>query len=242
MNIRNLSLTDAVLRSGLEKLQEREKPGEKPAYTITISREVGALGLRTAAEIGKRLGWPVYDRELLVKIGELMWCDMPHVERLRFDERHVGWFEEFLTSLSSSPGITPAAYVKKLVGVVQGLGKSGNCVIVGRGASFILPAATTIRVRLVAKLPDRIARIADIKALSEADAARHIETTDRSRGQFVKNTFGKDASDAHEYDLVINTSCVGTEEAAELIIDTLRLFGKRGKTDAVPKAKAAAMA
>lgn len=234
MNIRNVSLTltDALLRSDLEKLQDRDKAPEKPPFTITISREVGALGLKTASEIGKRLGWPVYDHEILNKITEELGKDIPRVERQRLDERHVGWFEEFLTNLSGGPPVTPTTYLKKLIGVVRGLGTIGKCVIVGRGANFILPRATTLRVRLVANLADRIPRIADIMAMSEADAAHHIERTDKGRGLFVKNNFGKDSGDPHEYDLVINTSYVGIEEAAEIIVDTLRVFEKRGQLEA----------
>lgn len=236
MNIRNisLSLTDSLLRSDLEKLHDREKPPEKPAYTITISREVGALGLKTATAIGKRLGWPVYDQELINKITEELGRELPHVERKRLDERHVGWLEEFLTNLSGGQLVTPTAYLKKLIAVVRGLGNMGKCVIVGRGANFVLPAASTVRVRLVANLADRIPRIADIMAMSEADAAEHIAKTDKGRFLFVKNNFAKDPADPHEYDLVINTSCVGIEEAAEIIVDTLHVFEKRDAVKAQP--------
>lgn len=237
MNIRNVSLnlTDALLRSGLETLQDRERPprsSEKPAYTITISREVGALGLKAATAIGKRLDWPIYDHSLLNKIAEELGREMPHIDRLRLDERHVGWFEDFLTNLAGGQTVvTPTTYVKKLIGVVQGLGEMGKCVIVGRGANFLLPRSTTLRVRLVANLADRIPRIAEILHLSEADAARHIETTDRGRSLFVKNNFGKDPADPHEYDLVINTSYVGIEEAADIIVDALHVFEKRNEKE-----------
>jgi hypothetical protein len=235
MNIRNVSLNlaDALLRSGLETFHDRERPpgvSEKPGYTITISREVGALGLKTASAIGRRLGWAVCDHGLLNKIAEELGREMRHIDRLRLDERHVSWFEDFVTSLAGGQTLTPTTYLKKLIGVVQGLGKMGKCIIVGRGANFLLPRATTLRVRLVANLSDRIPRMAEILNVSEAEAARHIEATDRERALFVQNHFGKDAADPHEYDLLINTSYVDTEEAADIIVDALHVFEKRGET------------
>ena len=41
-----------------------------PAITVAISRQRGALGSQIGAEAGQRLGWPVYDRELLDMIAE----------------------------------------------------------------------------------------------------------------------------------------------------------------------------
>jgi cytidylate kinase len=234
MNIRNVSSTDALLRSGLHSSHDREKPAEKPekpAYTITISREVGALGLKVADAIGKRLNWPVFNHELLDKITEALGRELPTGERKRLDERHVGWLEEFLLDLcGGGPAVTPTMYVKKLVHVVQSLGKKGKCVIVGRGANFILPAETTVRVRLVADIRDRVPRIAEIMNMSESEAVDHIEKTDRARAQFVRDNFEKNAAEPHEYDLLINTSSVSTEEAAELIIETLHRFEKRAET------------
>jgi len=40
-----------------------------PRYTIAVSREAGSGGASIAREIGRRLGWAVYDHELLDKIS-----------------------------------------------------------------------------------------------------------------------------------------------------------------------------
>src|SRR4051794_5712812 len=41
-------------------------------FTIALTRESGANGPLVARAIGKRLGWPVYDRELLERVAEEM--------------------------------------------------------------------------------------------------------------------------------------------------------------------------
>jgi cytidylate kinase len=114
-------------------------------------------------------------------------------------------------------------------------------VIVGRGANFILPKATTLRVRLVANLRDRIPRIAEIMKMTEAEAAEHIERTDLARAQLIATNFEKDGADPHEYDLLINTSTVSVVEAAELIVEALHRFEKRGEPIAATPAPEPAM-
>jgi hypothetical protein len=67
MNIRSTSahLTEALLRSGhhWQTQEQKEKVDTAPAFTIALSRQVGARGNSVATEVGARLGWPVYDRE-----------------------------------------------------------------------------------------------------------------------------------------------------------------------------------
>jgi cytidylate kinase len=227
MNIHDmsLSLASSLLRAEARK-DEGTKPGpEKPASTITVSREFGALGHTVAAELGKRLGWPVYDQEIIHKIAEEI--GRPSFEVAGFDEKPAGWFEDFLCSLGSEYRASPTGYLRKLAGVVRGLGAMGRCVLVGRGANFILPPRSTLRVRLVADLPDRIHAVARLKGITEREAAREVERTDRERSLFVSRNFGKDPADPHHYDLVINTSSVGVEGAADIILAALHRFESR---------------
>ena len=147
-----------------------------------------------AAELGRRLGWPVYDREILDKIGADMRRPPQHLHAL--DERPASWLEEFLAGLTSQHSVSAARYLKFLVGAVRGLGEIGRCVIVGRGANFILPAATTLRVRLVASAEDRARVIAEqarqVAAQSKADMeflAREVASLRMALGEVATRDF-----------------------------------------------------
>jgi cytidylate kinase len=193
-----------------------------PPFSIAISREAGALGHTVAAEVGRRLGWPVYDREILDKIGEDMRRPPKHLQAL--DERPGSWLEEFLAGLSSGHSVSPDRYLKYLVGAVRGLGQIGRCVIVGRGANFILPAETTLRVRLVASAADRARVVARRLHLGPREAAAWAGRAERERGEFVRRAFRQDVADPHHYDLVLNMSRLSVDEAAEVIVGVLRRF------------------
>jgi cytidylate kinase len=179
-----------------------------------------------ASAIGKRLNWPVYDREILEKLGEDMRRSPRHLEMV--DERPVNWLEDCLSGFLNEYHVSADAYLKYLLCAVRGLGAVGQCVIVGRGANYLLPPASTLRIRLVASFEDRIKVIARRFSLSEQEAATWVEKTERQRSEFVKRYFGKDSTDAHHYDLVLNMSRVSVEQAAELVIQMLRRFEGRG--------------
>ena len=65
-------LTHALVSAGQHwQTQRKEKKSTALAFTIAVSRQVGARGSSVAREIGARLGWPVYDRELLEQIESI---------------------------------------------------------------------------------------------------------------------------------------------------------------------------
>jgi hypothetical protein len=236
----SMSVVQALLRC---KGETRDAPAPTsgtagpacPPFSIAISREAGALGYTVAAEVGHRLGWPVYDREILDKIGEDMRRPPRHLQAL--DERPVSWLEEFLAGVASQHSVSPDRYLKYLVGAVRGLGQIGRCAIVGRGANFILPAETTLRVRLVASAEDRARVIARRLALTPREAAAWVERAERQRGEFVRRAFRQDVADPRHYDLVLNMSRLSVEEAADVIIRVLHGFEGRSGS-AAPKAAA----
>jgi cytidylate kinase len=224
MNIRDvtLSLTEALLRSHtVTGAGENEGPAAKrPPFTVTISREVGALGNTVGAEVATRLGWALHDHEIINKIAEEMGKPTTHIRGV--DERQFSWLEECLAGLMSEYRVNPSEYLKQLIGTIRGLGARGQCVIVGRGANFILPPETTLRVRLVADLKDRINVIGRLRGISDRDARRWIEEVEKERTRFVQSNFGKDVADPCHYDLVLNTSRLSAEECADTIIHTLQ--------------------
>ena len=95
-------------------------------------------------------------------------------------------------------------------------------IIVGRGATFLLPPETTLRVRLVAPLADRVAYLSRELKLTHADAEKHARKTDREREEFVRAYFDRHLADPLHYDLVLNVAQFAVAECAELIAAALQ--------------------
>jgi len=144
------------------------------------------------------------------------------------DERRVSWLlEAFEALIMPTPYASEGAYVRRLVKTVLALGSHGECVIVGRGSAFILPAETTLRARLIAPRKDRVAAIRQRLGVSQKKAARQLRLLDRERNIFVQDHFFKDPADPQYYDLILNVARYGVAGCAELIVDALKLLQRR---------------
>src|SRR5262249_38239421 len=107
--------------------------------------------------------------------------------------------------------------VRSLAQVILALGAQGEVVLVGRGAGCVLPARSTLHVRVVAPLEDRIAYMGQWLRLPLAEAADKVRQRDQRRAEFLSATFRRDPADVHQYDLILNSSLLGEEACAELI-------------------------
>jgi cytidylate kinase len=202
------------------------------ALTIALSREAGANGSLVARAVGERLGWVVYDRELVEHVAADMGVRTSLLESL--DEKHSSWLLECLGAFTSAPAVSESAYARRLLETLLSLGAQGECIIVGRGAAQVLPAGLTLRVRLVAPVDDRVKVVCQRFGIPVEEAKRWVERTDGERLRFVRDHFRKDAMDPREYDLILNTSRFSVAECADLIIEALRRLQARGEPGRTP--------
>src|SRR5262245_41730254 len=142
MNYRDItfSLAEALIRSQAAAPTAEQQATPRPPFTLTISREAGVPGSTLAAEVGQRLGWTVYDRNILDRIGEEL--HQPPFALEKVDERPSTWFGEAMASLFDKYHVGSSAFLTHLFAVVRRLGVTGRCVIVGRGANFLPPPET----------------------------------------------------------------------------------------------------
>src|SRR4051812_16343370 len=78
----------------------RQTASDVPAFTITLSREPWSQGPAVAREVGRRLGWPVYDQELLQVVARKMGTHPRMLELI--DEKPMSWLEQCVINLTSS--------------------------------------------------------------------------------------------------------------------------------------------
>ncbi|HWB00421.1 MAG TPA: cytidylate kinase-like family protein [Pirellulales bacterium] len=210
------------------------KPCLPPAFSIAISRQIGAGGSEIAREVGRRLGWKVYDRELLEEIARDMHVRVSLIEAV--DERHVNWLEEFAEAFLFGSKVSENSYVVHLVETIINLAARGQCVIVGRGGCHILPPSCTLRVRIVAPRDDRVTSICHERHADPKSIEHELAADERQQARFIKDHFQRDVTDPANYDLVLNSSRWSTAECADMIVDALRELESRRALSAAPAA------
>jgi cytidylate kinase len=203
---------------------DREVRLRKPfptSLTVAISREAGTRGSSIARKIGERLGWQVYTSDLFEYSSQ--------DERVRQDiyeslsPEAVAWVDQAMANFAQEYPTGQHTETREVARLVLALGAQGDLVIVGRGACCVLPAASTLKVRFVAPLPDRIAYMSQWMRLTWADAEKQVALHDRMRDEFVRTHFHKSPHDPHQYDLILNTSLLGEELSAELVIQAAKM-------------------
>jgi cytidylate kinase len=230
-------MTEALANAQLHWRQANEgKAQGKAAFTIALSRESGTYGAAVARQVGERLGWPVYDSELLQRIADDLGVRRSLLDNI--DERQRGWLEERLAGLFVASEVSEFAYFRHLLETILSLAKIGSCVIVGRGATKALPLATTLRVRVIAPLEHRITAVSREHGISREAAAERIQTTDRNRNRFVKDHFKMDPADPTNYDLLLNAERFTVAECADLVIAGLERVSGRPASSASTSQKA----
>jgi len=187
---------------------------------ITVSRQLGAGGDGLAAEMGSRLGWEVYDREILGAIA----TQTKSRERVmaELDEKTVAPFQEFIARLLVRDDPSQLEYVRELADVVWGLARKGRVIIVGRAANWFLDDRYGLRIRVVAPSEQRVERITRQMGGSPAEARKVLQAHDVKRRIFVEQFFGQDINDPLGYDLILNTGALDPGSVTEIALTALR--------------------
>jgi cytidylate kinase len=202
----------------------RRPPAEPPRVpagpTVAVSRQAGARGSSIARRVGRQLGWQVYDQDLLESLAQ----EGPLRDNLLAEapESVLRWADDRLERLHSEEGLSREPEVVRLARLVLILGAQGEVILVGRGAGYLLPVATTLHVRVVAPLPDRVAYLSQWLRLTREEAVEQAQQRDRQRREFLDAHFHRLPDDVDRYDLLINSSLLGEELSADLIAQAVR--------------------
>ena len=94
---------------------------------VSISRQVGVGGREIADLLGRKLGWAMFDQELLRRMAG----DDAVRERIyaSMDVRDVGWFEETLRSLAD-PKFVRNDYFHRLTRTILTIARQGHAAAV----------------------------------------------------------------------------------------------------------------
>jgi cytidylate kinase len=190
---------------------------------ITISRQMGSGGRMIAEIVAQKLGWRLVSKELISEAAKKSGADESKIERV-FEQRLS--LQDRITFRERSE-----KYIDSIRHVIADVVEEGNVVILGRGAHVIMQGDSRIfRVHLVADLEVRIARIAEQYNLKgkagQQEARRMVINSDYARTAYHNYLFEADWNDPLLQDLVINTTGLAIEQAADTVLDAFRIMGK----------------
>ena len=193
---------------------------------INIGRQFGAGGLVVANELGKRLGIPVYDKELITKAAQDSGFSVEFFEQSDEKKRLFSLSSIFANSFSDTENYMSDRGLFKLQSqTITSIAEQGSAVIVGRCADYILrDNPNLISIFIYASNDFRIKNVAKRGNISKNDAQTLINKTDRRRSNYYNFYTGNRWGEMTNYDLSLDASKLGAEEVAEIIANYAKFF------------------
>lgn len=201
-------------------------------YIITIARQYGSGGKTVGRMLAQRLQIPCYDREIITMASE----DSGVNARLFSDERLKSDFWAKLKAGYKGESIVPpesAGFTKDdnlynfQVKMIRQLADQGPCVLIGRCADYVLRERRDVaRVFVFADEAFCLQEAMKVNSLPEREVRRLISKTDAYRAAFYKYYTGQEWKDARNYDLSLNSGCLGFEGTVEAILAYLQVRGR----------------
>lgn len=195
---------------------------------INIGRQFGAGGLGVAHELGRKLGIPVYDKELILKAAQDSGFSQIIFEESDEKKRFFSLSSIFANGFGDTENyMSDRGLFKMQSQTIRRIAEQGSAIIVGRCADYILrDMECTLNVFLTSPLEVRAARISERNGISLEEAERLAEEKDKKREEYYNYyTFGNWGV-ASTYDLCLDSSKLEIEGSADFIIDFARRAGK----------------
>lgn len=195
---------------------------------INIGRQFGGGGLGVASELGRKLGIPVYDKELIRKAAQDSGFSAELFEQSD-EKRRTFSLSSIFTSIYTSPMenyMSDNGLFEIQCETIRKIAEQGSAVIVGRCSDYVLrDFDNTLNVFLTSPLSVRVERICERHDLPAEKAEALILQKDKSREEYYNYfTFGNWGI-ASTYDLCVDSSILGIEGTADFIIDFARRSG-----------------
>jgi len=219
----NISWLDKIIIPNTESFEQPEPYLEKAKepLVITISRQYGSGGHEIGEKLAKRLGCKLYDKKIIDKTAEELGLTYEYVSE-KEQNISTGLLLELILTDKSVPksmylSTEDAIFVSQSSTIKQ-IAEQEDCIIIGRCANWILKdRPNCFKVFICSDMEFANKRVAEEHHISKEKAQIMINQTNKQRTNHYWEYTGERWTDARHYDLVINTSKIGIEEAVRLI-------------------------
>ena len=196
-------------------------------FVITISRQFGTGGHEIGAEIARRLGVKLLDKQILNEVAKRNQVVEEAMEKI--ETRNPLWRDDFTNFYrnymakaeynGAEQDQTSHELFDAQCETIKQIAKKESCVIVGRCGFYIFkdhPNALKIFIHSTEECRKR--RIAEKYGLDLRDAAAMVVDNDYSRELYTKTYTGCEWFDARNYDISLDVRKFGINGAVDFLM------------------------
>ena len=182
---------------------------------VTISREYGSAGSEVARKAADLLGYKLVDKAAIGRI-------LAGYGLIDFEKEY-----EMETNIWSTFDTRLRTIVTMLERVAFAVARRGGSIILGRGSYVVLSGLPgVLNVRLRAPFDWRVDRVMREEGHSDRERAEAaVKEGDKVRSSFLSSVYGIRWDSSERFDLIMDTSKIGVEQAAAWIAEAARGIG-----------------
>lgn len=188
---------------------------------ITVGREFGSGGHIIAVKLAEHFGIQLLDSNILAEVAKKSNAREEYLKKYDESARNL-FFSRTVNGFSNSPEEIIAQMQFDYIKQKADAGES--FVVIGRCADYILrenPAL--VRVFVLGDTEAKIKRTAEREGISEEKAKIRMEQADKRRKYFHNTHSENKWGDSRSYDITVNSSKLGLDSTAELLIKYIEL-------------------
>jgi cytidylate kinase len=200
-------------------------PCEK-SFVISIDHQIGSGGAIIGQKLSERLCVPFIDREVLQQVSRKL--NLLEGELEGREERLSSFWQSFgrmVEKIDPAQSLVADRYIptdRELFQLqsetIRRIAENSQAIFIGRCCHYILrDHPCNFGLLVIADRSARITRLCSLYHLSQREAERMIETNDAERAAYIRSFTKQDWLDARWYDLCLNTSSTGLEQAGDII-------------------------
>ena len=202
---------------------------------VTLSASYGAGGSEIGPAVAAALSLPFVDRAVPASVARKLAVPLGEAERQ--DETVDTGLWRVISSMALVPDLASAgplayhtfsdehAFREKTEEVLREIAATGG-VVLGRAAALVLadePAA--LHVRLDGPEDARVAEVVRRTGRPSDEVRRALRSNDAARTGYVRHFYRCDPGDARHYHLVLDTTAIPWDAAADLVVAAARARG-----------------
>lgn len=181
---------------------------------ITISRGSYSRGKEIAEKVAAKLGYECVDRDALLDASKQF--NIPDIKLIKAIHDAPSVLDRFTHGKEKYVSYIQAALLKKV--------QKDNIVYHGLAGHFFLKDIShVLKVRIIADFETRVANEMKREKLTREEAHRLLKKDDHERIKWSHFLYGIDTTDASLYDLVIHIKILTTDDAINMICNTIQL-------------------
>ena len=179
---------------------------------ITIERSYGSGGHEIAEKLAKRLGFELYDRNVVVETCKRL--GIPYEQVSAMDEQNP--VNTFFKSSKEHASLEEKIYNTEKEIILEAAEKGGG-VFVGRAACEVLKEKNCLKVFITADKDFRMNRTLNVERISPNEAEDVMKKFDKKREKFFTAQSGAKWADPIYFDLILNSAHIGIDECVDAL-------------------------